>query len=470
MNGLGLHKLSRRSFIKAGLGAAALTALFGCTPRQGGGQEGAAGKASTAVPAGGPKGSVVVFECCWNEEHIKAGKEIYNKFRADHPDIEVTDFWPLATTGWPEQLLAKTAAGEQVDIIWWCSSHHKFAEEGRLLDLRPIVDKDSSFKLADYQQVGVDFCYDKPGRAGQMWGLPTNYATILLWYNMKMFDAAGLKYPSPDWTWSDLLDTAKKLCKDTNGDGVNDEWGIGTNGGGGAMDGWICQHIVKSWGGDYVAVDGEGCLLDKPESVEALDWLAALLNTHMVMPKEANVGSMGSTAMFGSSKLAMLMGPEWNRFDLNPLHEKEGLEYGVQLLPKGPKGRVTGYWPGITSITSQAKSPDAAWTVAKWICGEDYQRKMTVEIPESPAARISVSTYGFTEGLKYPEDKSAFLESPKYGYLYFANLRYGKEMTDLIEPALDPVWLGEQKPAQVVGDLCKQVNDRIAELKAAAKS
>ena len=245
MNNRQMCQLGRRGFIKAGLSAVALTALFGCAPTVKK-EEPTAIPAGQVAPAGSAKGSVVVFECCWNEEHIKAGKELYNQFRTDHPDIQVEDFWPLATTGWMEQLLAKTAAGEQVDIIWWCASHFGFAEEGRLLDLKPFVDKDPNYKLDNYHKPSVDFCFDKPGRAGAMWGVPTNYATELLFYNTKLFDAAGVAYPNPDWTWDDLLNAAKKFAKDENGDGVNDIWGLTTYG----MDGWMWQHVLKSNGGD----------------------------------------------------------------------------------------------------------------------------------------------------------------------------------------------------------------------------
>jgi len=67
-------------------------------------------------------------------------------------------------------------------------------------------------------------------------------------------------------------------------------------------------------------------------------------------------------------------------------------------LPTGPAGRVTNYWAGITSITSTAKSPDAAWEVTKFIAGDQYQRMMTVTLPES----ASPSTYRVVAGLYDP--------------------------------------------------------------------
>ena len=453
-------KLSRREFLQlAAIGATGMV-VAACTPPASlsgsGSSEGAAASGNAA------KKSVFVFECCWNAEHIKAGKELYNKFRSEHATIDVTDFWPAPGEDWTTKLLAKVAAGDQLDVIWWCASHHKFAEEGRLVDLKDVVAGDSSFKLEDYQSVGVDFCYDQPKRGGALWGVPTNYATVLLWYNKKMFDAAGVPYPNPKWTYTDLLDAAKQLTKDTNGDGKPDEWGISI-----PNDSWYFQPVLEAFGGGAVNIDQDKpCMLNQPQSVEALQWLQDLYLKHKVAPTSADMAGLGSQAMLISNKLAMGFWPEWAQFDFLPAHKDTGLEYGVTLLPTGPAGRVTNYWAGITSITSMAKSPDAAWEVAKFIAGDEYQRMMTVTLPESPAALIKTTDFRFKEYDKYPEDRSALIESPKYGKQYFVVARYGKEMGDIVKPGLDPVWEGKTAPAAVVDDICAKVDAKAAELKA----
>ena len=403
---------------------------------------------------------VYVYECCWAEPHIKAGGALYRQFEEAHPSIKVKDFWPFGDPGWIEGLLAKTAAGEPIDVIWWCASHHKFAEEGRLLDLQPLVDADNAFDLEAYQATGVDFCYDLPNRQGELWGVPTNYASVLLWYNIDMFDAAGVEHPNAEWTWDDAREAAKKLTRDTNGDGTPDEWGIRVG-----RDGWRTEPVVKSFGGGYVSVDGEGCLIDKQGSIEGLQFLQDLMFKDKVAPAASDEAAMGTTAMFNSNKLAMLVNPEWGLREHLPAHEAEGLQFGVTLLPAGPARRVTNYWAGITSLTSQARDKDAAWDVAKFIVSDAYQRTMTVFIPESPAARIETAMYGWNDYHNYPDDRSALIDSPALGESYFNIQRYGKEMSDIIIPALDPVWLGEKVPGEVVGEICEQVNAKISELK-----
>lgn len=456
-----ISKLNRRTFLRLAVGGAAGAFLVSCTvapaPSPGGGQP-AAGAAENKA--------VAVFECCWNAEHIEAGKELYKDFQAKNPNIPVNAFWPAPGDDWATELLSKVAANEQIDIIWWCSSHQKFAEEGRLLDLQDLVDSDSSFSLDVFQPVGIDFSYDKPDRGGALWGIPTNYATVLLWYNMKMFDDAGIAYPTKDWTYSDLLTAATALTKDTNGDGTPDEWGFGI-----PHDSWYIQPVIEAMGGGMVNIaNDKPCMLAEQASIDALQWLQDLFFKHKVAPTAADMAGLGSSAMLISNKLAMGLWPEWGQFEFLSAHTDSGLNYGATLLPTGSAGRVTNYWAGITSITSTAADPHAAWEVVKFITGDEYQRKMTITLPESPSARIETAKSGFEDVETYPDDRSAFLESPKFGHQYYGVARYGKEMLDIVEPGLDPVWEGKAAPASVVDGICSKVEAKAAELKKTAGS
>jgi len=47
----------------------------------------------------------------------------------------------------------------------------------------------------------------------------------MMFYNKKLFDQAGISYPSGDWTWEDFLAIAQKLTRDLDGDGATDQFG-----------------------------------------------------------------------------------------------------------------------------------------------------------------------------------------------------------------------------------------------------
>src|SRR4051812_46708667 len=66
----------------------------------------------------------------------------------------------------------------------------------------------------------------KPGQAPT--SVPIYGLSYGLFYNKKLFKAAGIS--SPPKTWSEFVDDAKKLTKDTNGDGKPDQWGVAVEG------------------------------------------------------------------------------------------------------------------------------------------------------------------------------------------------------------------------------------------------
>jgi multiple sugar transport system substrate-binding protein len=40
---------------------------------------------------------------------------------------------------------------------------------------------------------------------GSVYGFPRDIEVNVIYYNKDMFDAAGVAYPSDDWTWDDFL-------------------------------------------------------------------------------------------------------------------------------------------------------------------------------------------------------------------------------------------------------------------------
>ena len=46
---------------------------------------------------------------------------------------------------------------------------------------------------------------------GTQYGLPATFSNVVLIYNKALFDAAGLDYPTADWTWADEQAAAETL-------------------------------------------------------------------------------------------------------------------------------------------------------------------------------------------------------------------------------------------------------------------
>jgi ABC-type glycerol-3-phosphate transport system substrate-binding protein len=91
------------------------------------------------------------------------------------------------------------------------------------LDLRPLIDADTTFALADYPPALL-----APFRqGGGLYGLPGGVDFRVLHYNRTAFTAAGVAPPSATWTLEDLLRAAQQL---TRGTGTTKQYGFAMTG------------------------------------------------------------------------------------------------------------------------------------------------------------------------------------------------------------------------------------------------
>ena len=158
----------------------------------------------------------------WESTFLDVQKEFDKKFMERYPHIEIR----LENFAWEnilEKYQTQAAAGTLPDVFYvHCSWAQQFIRQGMLMPLNSYIESTPEFNMDDMFPVGLT-----PYRAnGTLYGLPYDAGPMALFYNKDMFDEAGLPYPTDDWVLDDLLDNAKKLTKDLNGDGRVDQWGI----------------------------------------------------------------------------------------------------------------------------------------------------------------------------------------------------------------------------------------------------
>ena len=115
-----------------------------------------------------------------------------------------------------------------------------------LLDLKPYIDRDGY----DLTQLADQAVADFTTPDGQF-GLPRDLNVIALFYNKKLFDAAGVAYPDESWDWAKLVEVGKQLTvKDAAG--KVSQWGFYTE----TLDMenyW--SSLVWQNGGDIISAD-----------------------------------------------------------------------------------------------------------------------------------------------------------------------------------------------------------------------
>ena len=113
---------------------------------------------------------------------------------------------------------------------------------------------------------------------GELYAIPYQNSTPLLYYNKEHFKEAGLDPEKPPQTWAELVDAAKKLTK-------ADRMGFGLPEGYDYM-GWIMEALSMSNGGRYFNEEyGGEVYYDTPSMLGAAQFVEDLVFKHKVMPQ-----------------------------------------------------------------------------------------------------------------------------------------------------------------------------------------
>ncbi|MBW7927633.1 MAG: extracellular solute-binding protein [Fimbriimonadaceae bacterium] len=157
-------------------------------------------------------GRTVVRVATWggagdDSEFAKVEREIFAEFERQNPDIDIRlELIPGSQEYVRKMLLNFIARSEPEVMLLDASSAAVFVDNGVLKDLTPIIAKDQSFDLDAYFPNVVDIAR----RGDQVYAIPKDFTPMVLYYNRRLFDAAGVGYPKDHWTYEEFLDAAKR--------------------------------------------------------------------------------------------------------------------------------------------------------------------------------------------------------------------------------------------------------------------
>ena len=129
---------------------------------------------------------------------------------------------------------------------------------------------------------------------GKLYSLPTGISNFAMYYNADRFDEVGLAYLPTDWshptafTFADMVEIAKKLTIDRNGDGTPDQYGLQDFFNYGAQ-------ALPMWGVNYIDAEQTVFAGTGPEQLEAITQIRSLYQEHKVM---GGSFASGTAAMF----------------------------------------------------------------------------------------------------------------------------------------------------------------------------
>lgn len=381
--------------------------------------------AVAACSGSGGKESGKKVELSWwiaSPDQMDVMKKAAETFTEEHPDIKVNvqhqegDFYA--------KLQTTLSANNGPDITWIDGpSFQKFQSKGFLLDLTPYVERDS-FSFDRFVQPIVEL-YKADGKH---YGIPKDLDSIGLFYNKEMFDAAGVKYPTGDWTWEDLRNAAKKLTI-TEG-GTTKQWGLLL-----PDSAYTVQFpfLVQN-GVEIMSADKKSVNVGSPEAIEAVQFIQDMVQVDKVSPDGKFLLENDPAQLFQSGKAAMIYDGSWM---VRPYYEALKDKVDVSPLAQGKKKAFTIH--GVGWVANKAtKNPDQVWEFLKFLGSEQFaliQAETGLVIPSIPETqekwtqsfplRLKELAEYTQYGIPYPTSFSNEWEQPMYNH--FANIWIGQE-------------------------------------------
>ncbi|WEK02910.1 MAG: sugar ABC transporter substrate-binding protein [Candidatus Devosia phytovorans] len=374
-------------------------------------------------------------------------QQIVEDFEALHPDISVSVEVSDWSSYW-DRLRVTTVGGNAPDIFAMDAPiYPDWQSRGSLLDLTPYLEAEPTV---------LDGVYPGPLAAYQLeegtFGLPRDFQTIVLYYNKAMFDAAGVAYPTDDWTLEDLRAAAKALTLDADGDGVTDQWGLSVE----LLDMEpMWGGVVYGYGGAPISDDHTKTLLAEGPAADAWTYLNGLaLEDHSVMSAE-DLESYGYDG-FLAGVAAMTFSGHW----VVPAYNELAFDWDVAPFPAGPAERATLVNSAGIVISSATEHPDEAWEFVKFVISEGGQSKLTelgFAIPVLEA--VANSPVYLDQAAK--GNHQVFLDALDYAHTKPSFKGY-EEWSGIVGEELSMVWTEQQSIEDALANIPPAADDVLA--------
>lgn len=346
--------LSRRTLRSLIAALLVLGLLAGCTAVT----PAAPGAAGSAESTAQEPVTITYFTFSAAPNHLEDLDKMVAAFEAANPNVSVT----VETAAFDQyftKLQTLIAGGTAPDVFELNYENFvSYASKDVLLDVTSLAEAETG--LADRL---FPLAYQAFSRDGKQYGLPQSFSNVVLFYNKDLFDAAGVEYPTADWTWQEELAAAQKLT-----DAANGVWGEYS-----PVQFWEFYKTAAQSGCSVLSEDGTTSTINEPGCVEALTWMVDKINTYKISPTDAEMAGVSDGDMFKQGKLAMWRTGIW-MFDGM---KDAPFNWDIALEP-GNTQKAHHFFANGVAVSATTPHPQEAWEWAQFFTSDAEAAKIRV--------------------------------------------------------------------------------------------
>lgn len=298
-------EMRSRATVAAALAMAATVALAGC----GGGDDDSQSGGTTTI----------TFWNSFTSSDRPAVEALVKKFNNSQSDVRI-DMTIQPGDVLAQKLLPAYAAGKGPTLTTLDASQlPEYASKGVFA---PVDDAYGSGKLDPGTLPPASL--DSTKWKGKQYGVPFSATGTMLYYNKKLFAAAGIA--SPPTTMDQLATAAVKTTKYVAGDQSKSQYGFVVSDHAGPAT-WAV--LLESMGGGVVSEDGARSTFGDDATISAMNYWTDLIRNKHVSP--TGLSGVDADNLFGAGRAAMYINGPW----VSTGFKQAGVDFGVVPVPAG---------------------------------------------------------------------------------------------------------------------------------------
>lgn len=360
----------------------------------------------------------------WVPAQLEILEQAIADFEAENPNIKIVE----TRTSWtdaPAQIMTSIVSGNSPDFIM-CNTKMlaEYRGIGALADLSEYIPQET---IDNFLPSARDMITTADGKID---GMPQEGCNWALFYRKDLFEEAGLDPDSPPTTWDEFLECAKALTKDTDGDGVIDQYGYGwpaqaEN----ATDYW--ENFMYMNGAELSVFEDGGwkSKLSDEAAIQGTQNMVDLVRTYGVSPEQiVDYDWEGVTNAFCSGEVAMMHNGAWVTSSVAEKAPELDGKWDTALLFAGPAQKAYRGYPNTFNILQASQHKDEVWKFLDYF----YTTPSDVE--------------GLTIAGKFCDAAGGMLYTTDF--LAYAREHYNDKLQPFLDavddckiPPLDPQWM-----------------------------
>ncbi|MBO0795665.1 MAG: sugar ABC transporter substrate-binding protein, partial [Ktedonobacteraceae bacterium] len=386
-----------------------------------------------------------------NAGEIQRFQEFTKKYNTDHK-ANVTLIPVPSSVNYVQKILTELNGGVAPDLFYAGDGDIiKFVQNKTIVELTALLGSSKSHSKVDEYLPGLWGA--SKTKSGKIYGVPVDCNPLVLWYNKKVLQDAGVTddpatlASQGQWTRDKFEEIINKVHAKGKYGYVLDDWTL-------PVYSWITPQ-----GGTVYDEDGYGQFVaqDDAKAVEAFQWLAKGMQSKTLTFAGTLPKGTGADLAFISNQVAFVSAGRWY---LPEFKVAKGLEYDIVPFPSSTgKMEPAGVALAYMVINNKTKYQDAAFEFLTNFVSKEGQT-FRLQGGGNAVPSIKGPDQLVLEG-NLPAHAQTFLDARNAGYALFPAEMGTPGLSDDIKTTFQNIWLKNADVKDTLGKISAMANPRI---------